>query len=176
MYTIYVLNPISLSHYPTPCPPLYLPLATILSSPPPDDIHCQVCQSLFDEHKMLLCEICNAAWYMDCFLPSLTATPHGTWKCPSSIPRHLAPQTATRHLRLPTPISISTLIKISKKKNLNCQFWLKKYDDSKSLIRVSRPLTTIYQKKIKKKFFFKHGHPNSGPTPTCTPIMRGLGL
>jgi len=34
--------------------------ATILSSPPPDDIHCHVCQSSLDEHKMLLCDICNA--------------------------------------------------------------------------------------------------------------------
>jgi len=77
---------------------------TILSSPPPDDIHCQVCQSRFDKHKMLLCDICNAGWHMDCLLPPLTAIPHGTWKCPLCIPRHLLPQTATRHLRLPSPI------------------------------------------------------------------------
>jgi len=78
--------------------------ATILSSPPPDDIHCQVCHSPFDEHKMLLCDICNAGWHMDCLLPPLTAIPHGTWKCPLCIPRHLLPQTVIRHLRLPSPI------------------------------------------------------------------------
>ena len=78
--------------------------ATILSSPPLDDIHCQVCQSLFDEHKMLLCDICDAGWHMDCLLSPLTTIPHGTWKCPLCIPRHLLPQAATRHLRLPSPI------------------------------------------------------------------------
>ena len=30
--------------------------------------------------------------------------------------------------------------------------------------------------KNKKICFSKHAHPNSGPTPTCTPIMRGQGL
>jgi len=87
-------------------PPTSLP-ATILSSPPPpvpDDIHCQVCQSPFDEHKVLLCDICNARWHMDCLVPPRTAIPHGTWKCPLCIQHHPLPQTATRHLRLPSPI------------------------------------------------------------------------
>jgi len=74
--------------------------ATILSSPPPDDIHYQVCQSLFDEYKMLLCDTCNAGWHM---VP-LTAIPRGTWTCPLCIPRHLLPQPATQHLRLPSSI------------------------------------------------------------------------
>jgi len=78
--------------------------ATILSSPPPDDVHCQVYHSLFDEHKMLLCDICNAGWHMDCLLPPLTAISHGTWKCPLCIPRHLLSQTAIRHVGLPSPI------------------------------------------------------------------------
>ena len=49
-------------------------LATILSSPPLDDIqvHCQVCQSPFDEHKMLHCNICNTGWHMDCLFPPLS--------------------------------------------------------------------------------------------------------
>ena len=34
--------------------PVPSPLATRSSSPPSDDIHCQVCQSAFDEHQMLL--------------------------------------------------------------------------------------------------------------------------
>jgi len=93
--------------------------ATILSSPPPDDFHYQVCQSPFDEHKMLLCDICNAGYHMVYLLPPLTAIPHGTWKCPLCIPRHLLPQTATRHLQgfafLP-PFSILTLIKMFFKK------------------------------------------------------------
>jgi len=48
---------------PVPCP-----LATSSFSPPSDDIHCQVCQSPFDEHQMLL-DICNAGWHMDFFDP-----------------------------------------------------------------------------------------------------------
>ena len=31
-------------------------------------IHCQVCQSRFDEREMLLCDICNAIWHMDCHM------------------------------------------------------------------------------------------------------------
>jgi len=46
--------------------------ATISPSPPPDDIKCQVCQSPFDEHQMLLCDKCNAGWHMGCLLPPLT--------------------------------------------------------------------------------------------------------
>ena len=46
--------------------------ATTLFSPPPVDAHCHICQSPFDEHKMLLCDICNAGWHMDCLLPPLT--------------------------------------------------------------------------------------------------------
>jgi len=86
--------------------PVPSPLTTISFPPPPDDIHCQVpvCQSPFDEHQMLLPDICNTAWHMDCLLPPLTTIQHGTWKCPLCIPRHLSPQTATRHLRLPSPI------------------------------------------------------------------------
>jgi len=84
--------------------PVPSPLATRSSSPPSDDIHCQVCQSAFDEHQMLLCDMCNAGWHMDCLLPPLTTIPHGTGKYPLCIPRHLLPQTATLHLRLPSPI------------------------------------------------------------------------
>jgi len=87
-----------------PVLPSTSPPATILSSTPPDDIHCEVCQSLFDEHKMLLCDMCNAGWHMDCLLPPLTSIPHGIWKCPPCTPRHLLPQTVTRHLCLPSPI------------------------------------------------------------------------
>ena len=35
----------------------------------------------------------------------LTTIPHGTCKCPLCLPSHLSlPQTATLHLRLPSPI------------------------------------------------------------------------
>jgi len=50
-------------------PPVPSPLSTSSFSPPSDDIHCQVCQSPFDEHQMLLCDIYDAGWHMDCLLP-----------------------------------------------------------------------------------------------------------
>ena len=39
-----------------------------LVSLPSDDTQCQVCQSPFDEERMLLCDICNAGWHMGCLL------------------------------------------------------------------------------------------------------------
>ena len=72
---------------PIPSPPPTSPLP-----PPSDDTQFQVCQSPFDEHQMLLCDICNTGWHMDCLLPPLTTIPHGFWKCPLCLPRHLAPQ------------------------------------------------------------------------------------
>jgi len=84
--------------------PVPSPLDTSSFSPPLDDIHCQVYQSPFDKHQMLLCDICNAGWHMDCLFPPLTTSPHAIWKCPLCLPRHLLPQTATHHLHLPSPI------------------------------------------------------------------------
>ena len=57
---------------------------------------------------------------MDCLLSPLATIPHGLWKCLLCLPRHLFPQTATLHLRLPSPILYQFLIKIStlKKKNI----------------------------------------------------------
>jgi len=85
-------------------PPVLFPLSTSSLPYPSDDTHCQVCQSPFDEHQMLLCDICNAGWHMDCLLPPLTTIPRGLWKCPLCLPRHLLPQPATLHLHLPSPI------------------------------------------------------------------------
>jgi len=60
-----IYSPLSHSRLTQPpvLPSTSLP-ATILSSPPSDDINCQECQSPFDEHKMLLCDICNAGWHI----------------------------------------------------------------------------------------------------------------
>ena len=44
----------------TPVPPSPSFPATTSPSPPLDDAHCQVCQSPFDEHKVLLCDIFKA--------------------------------------------------------------------------------------------------------------------
>jgi len=68
---IYLLQSHSRLTQPPVLPSTSLP-ATISPSPPPDDIQCQVCQSPFDEHQMLLCNKCNAGWHMGCLLPPLT--------------------------------------------------------------------------------------------------------
>jgi len=141
MHTTYLLPPISLSPYPTLCLPRSLPLAPSSLPPPLDDIHCQVCQSAFNEHQMLLCHTCNAAWHMDCLLPPLTTIPHGIWKCPLCLPRHILPQTATFYFRLPSPIL-----------DLDYDYNITK-NDSLSLIRVPGLSITIYLKKIKKMYF-----------------------
>jgi len=66
---------------------------TALFSSPPDDAHRsfitsnkqanktnKASQSPFDEHEMLVCDICNAGWHMDCLLPPrLTTILIGTW-------------------------------------------------------------------------------------------------
>jgi len=59
----------------TPLLPFTSLPATISFSPPPEDIHCQVRQSHFEEHQMLLCNMCNAGWHMDHLLPPFTAIP-----------------------------------------------------------------------------------------------------
>jgi len=41
-----------------------------------------VCRSPFDEEKLLLCDICNAGWNMDCLLPPLTTIPAGIFVYP----------------------------------------------------------------------------------------------
>jgi len=89
---------------------------------------------------MLLRDICNTGWHMDCLLPPLTTIQHGTWKCPLCIPHHLLPQTATQHLRLPSPI-------LDFDSDSYKHVYMNEKDDSLSLIRVSRLPITIYQKK-----------------------------
>jgi len=118
------------------------PLATSSFSPPSDDIHCQVFQSPFNENQMLLCDICNAGWHLVFLLPPLTTIPHGTWKCPLWLPRHLLPQTATLHLRLPSPILNLTLINII----ITTKRWL----------AIANPrFRTIHYHLPKKKMYFQ---------------------
>jgi len=139
--------------------PVPSPLTTSSFSPPSDDIHCQVCQSPFNEHQMLLCDMCDAAWYVVCLLRPLTTIPHGIWKCPLCLLRNLLPQPATLHLHLPSPI---------------LDFDFDQKNDSQPLIHVSGLPITIYQKKYTKKNVF----PNT-PTRIAEPhkyarlFMRG---
>jgi len=79
-------------------------LISSLDSLPSDDTQRQVCQSPFDEERMLLCDICNAGWHMACLLSPLTTIPVGIWKCPLCTPSAPSSQGPLRHLRLPSPI------------------------------------------------------------------------
>jgi len=115
-----------------PVLPSTSPPATLLSSLPPDDIHCQICQSLFDQHK--------------CFFVTC-ATQDGIWTAFSHplLPYHMEPGSAPCAPRTTSyprkehdtfafllPFSISTLIGISKK------------NDSLSRICASGLPTTIF--------------------------------
>jgi len=69
----------------------------------PNDTQCQVCQSPFNEDKMLLCDILKTGWqWTSSSLPSLP-----TWDLETPYPPRLS-QAAPRHLRLPSPILTPT--------------------------------------------------------------------
>jgi len=98
MYTTHLLRSIPLSQTPTlilsrarTIPPL-LPCQPTTRGYP----KCQVCQSPFDEKKLLLCDIFNAGSHINFLLPPLTTIPAGMWKCPSSCVHPLLPQTRVR--------------------------------------------------------------------------------
>jgi len=101
---IYWLQSHFSKHLPSSSPGPVPSLIFSLASPPPDDSQCQVCQSPFDEERMLLCDICNAGWHMDCLLPPLTKIPAGIWKCPLCTPPVPSSQGPLQHLRFPSPI------------------------------------------------------------------------
>jgi len=90
--------------------------ATTSLSLPPDGTHCEVCQSSFFEHKMLLCDICNAGWHMNCLLPPLITISIGTWKCPHV---HLAtPSPRQQHDTFASPPPFSILTPTKKNENI----------------------------------------------------------
>jgi len=99
---IYSLQSHFSQHQPSASPGPVPSLISSPASPPSDDAQCQVCQSPFDEEKMLLCDICNAGWL--CLLPPLTTISVGIWKCPLCIPPAPSSQGPLRHLRFPSPI------------------------------------------------------------------------
>jgi len=101
---IYSLQSHFFKHQPSTSPGPVPSLKSSPASPSSDDTQCQVCQSPFDEEKILLCDICNAGWYMDCLLPTLTTIPAGIWKCPLCTPAAPSSQGPLRHLRFPSPI------------------------------------------------------------------------
>jgi hypothetical protein len=101
---IYSLQSHFFKHQPLTSPGPAHSLASSPASPLSDDTQCQVCHSPFDEEKMLLCDICNAGWHMECLHPPLTTIPPGIWKCPLCTPPAPLSCDALRHLRFPSPI------------------------------------------------------------------------
>jgi len=101
---IYSLQSHFFKHQPLASPGPAHSLTFSPASPLSDDTQCQACRSPFDEEKMLLCDICNASWHLDCLLPPLTTIPAGIWKCPLCTPPAPLSRGALRHLRFPSPI------------------------------------------------------------------------
>ena len=66
---IYSLQSHFSKHQPSASPGPVPSLISFPASPPSDDTQCQVCQSPFDEEKLLLCDICNASWHMEGLSP-----------------------------------------------------------------------------------------------------------
>jgi len=52
------------------------------ASDPFADMECQVCNSAKNEEKMILCDVCDAGYHLDCVVPKLKKVPEGDWICP----------------------------------------------------------------------------------------------
>ena len=98
---IYSLQSHCFKHQPSASPGPVPSLTSSATSAPSDDTQCQVCQSLCDEEKLLLSDICNAGWHMDCLLLTLTS-----WDMEMSLVYHSCPimPGSTATLRFPSPI------------------------------------------------------------------------
>ena len=46
-----------------------------------DQIECERCHSTEDEERMVLCDICDAGYHIDCLEPKLLTIPEGEWIC-----------------------------------------------------------------------------------------------
>eukprot|EP00884_Botryococcus_braunii_P016352 jgi/Botrbrau1/33/Bobra.0022s0028.1 len=52
------------------------------SPPLMEDVPCQVCTGRDDEETILLCDLCNHGYHIDCLEPALARVPRGPWLCP----------------------------------------------------------------------------------------------
>ena len=95
--------------------PVSCPLATSSFSPPSDDIPCQVCQSPFDEHQMLLCDIRNAAWHLSSFSLPLPLSHMDSGNTPYAPRSTSYPSQQHSTFAFLPPSLISTLIRILQK-------------------------------------------------------------
>lgn len=46
-----------------------------------DFTHCEICHRSDREDVMLLCDVCDAGYHMDCLTPALVEIPEGSWYC-----------------------------------------------------------------------------------------------
>ena len=46
-----------------------------------DQIECERCHSTEDEERMVLCDMCDAGYHIDCLEPKLFTIPEGEWIC-----------------------------------------------------------------------------------------------
>jgi len=46
-----------------------------------DQIECEKCRSAEDDERMVLCDMCDAGYHIDCLEPKLKAIPEGEWIC-----------------------------------------------------------------------------------------------
>ena len=46
-----------------------------------DQIECEKCGSTEGEERMVLCDMCDAGYHIDCLEPKLKAVPEGEWIC-----------------------------------------------------------------------------------------------
>jgi hypothetical protein len=46
-----------------------------------DRMKCEVCDKAAPQSKILLCDMCNAAYHMQCLQPPLSSVPDGVWLC-----------------------------------------------------------------------------------------------
>jgi len=107
------------------------------------------------EGKMLLCDIWNDGWNVDCLSTLLTTIAAGIWKCPLCTPPAPSSQCPLRHLRFPSPIlesdSDSKPLRAQKKNPVNCQH------------------KKLLSKTTKKKLFLPNSTLKTYPLPSVTP-------
>jgi len=52
---------------------------------PDQHLACEVCRSMDEDGKMILCDGCGTGWHTMCLDPPLEAVPRGDWLCPRCI-------------------------------------------------------------------------------------------
>ena len=62
-------------------------------APDLNSLCCSICASSEDDHRMLLCDSCDAGYHMFCLRPILVAVPAGHWFCPQCAPAEEVPGT-----------------------------------------------------------------------------------